>query len=86
MAIPRVLGKNILSKRIERGTIKNGLIIPINPNGQKEYQVCAIGPEVKDISIGDIVCLGYGIHEIFHNDIPYVIIEQDQVLAILPQE
>ncbi len=86
MALPKVLNKNILAQRIERGIVKNGLIIPANPNFQKEYQVCALGPDVKDISIGDIVTINYGVSEMTHNEIVYTLFESHQVLAILPQE
>jgi co-chaperonin GroES (HSP10) len=76
----------MLAQRIERGTIKNGLIIPVNPNNQKEYKICAIGSEVKDIFIGDIVVVSYVINEIIYNEVTYAVIAANEIIAILPQE
>lgn len=86
MALPRVLDKSVLALRIERGTIKNGIIIPGTLHQQKEYQVCAIGPNVKEVVVGDVIVIGYGSHEVIYNEVPYAVVDENQVLAILPQE
>ena len=86
MTLPRVLGNNVLARRIERGTMKNGIIIPFDLHHLQEYQVCALGSEVKEIVIGDIIAIGYGMHEIVYGEVAYAIVEENQVLAILPTE
>lgn len=86
MALPRVLRDNLLLKLIEKCNTKNGLIIPVSPHAQKEYEVLAIGDEVKNISIGDILVVGYGMHEIVHQDAVYGVLNQEQVFAVLPKE
>jgi len=83
--IPRVIGKNILVKKIEKETIKNGLIIP--PSAHEETITCAIvsvGSECKEVTIGNTVLLmGYRGLAITHDEVKYILTKEEDILAII---
>lgn len=83
----RVIGKNILLLKIEKEPQKvNGLIIPESIHAtQKQYKVIAIGNEIKEIKINDIVAVSqYGGYEVVHENIPYSVVKEEDILAIFP--
>lgn len=86
--IPKVLGKNILIKKLEvKQQPVNGLYLPDSQFKQVQGEVIFIGKEVDDISIGDIVLLNdHFLTEINVNDMKCHRVNIDQVLAILPKE
>lgn len=89
MAIPKVIGENILVQKMAAPEKKqNGLIIPdCACPVQKEYVVLAIGNEVKDVAVGDTVIIAqYAGSEILHNNVKYLVMQYQTVLAILPKE
>ena len=86
MAIPKVLNKTVLAHKIEKNKKSNGLIIPDAMNEQKEYMVDAIGSNVKEVAVGDVVVLtGYGFKEVMYNEITYLVFDENQIAAVLPQ-
>ncbi len=89
MKTPRVLQKNILVKKTETKEVKkNGLYIPNSSHAtQRQFEVEAIGGDVKDVSVGDtIIVSGYGGIEFTFNEIVYLIFDADSIIVVLQKE
>ena len=85
MALPKVLDKKILVRQVEDN--KEKIIITLELDKRNEYIVEAIGKNVQDVKVNDIVYIGnYGYQEIKYKKISYFVFEESQVLAILPKE
>ena len=81
----RVIGKNILLLKIEKELQKvNGLIIPESIHcAPKQYKVIAVGNEVKEIKLNDVVAVSqYGGYEVVHDNIPYSVVKEEDILVI----
>jgi chaperonin GroES len=83
--IPTVLFDNILVKKIERETVKNGLIIPSsNQEPTIRCEVVFTGGEVKYVSKGDILLIAaYRGTPLEVEDQKFLIIKEEEILAIL---
>jgi len=82
----KVLGSNILLNRIEEEVKQEkSIIIKLDDKPKYLYEVCAIGPEVKNVFLNDKVIANFHKMQLVKNtdeETLYVINESD-VLAIL---
>lgn len=80
------VGKRILAKRIEEKeqTVK-GIIMPDTAKHKKyEIEVLEIGKEVTKVKIGDKISITqYGTKEIILDDEVFMLIPEDDVIAII---
>jgi chaperonin GroES len=90
----RPLGDRVVIKRIEaEETTKSGIVLPGTAKEKpQEAEVVAVGPgglvngkEVKmEVKIGDKVLFSkYAGNEIKMNNIEYIILKQDDILAVI---
>ncbi|AMD95709.1 co-chaperone GroES [Leptotrichia sp. oral taxon 847] len=81
------LGKRILIKQIEQEEVtKSGIVLPGTASKEKPIigEVLAIGKEIEDVSAGDkVIFEKYSGTEIKDGDETYLILEKDNVLAIV---
>ena len=83
----RVIGKNILLLKIEKEPQKvNGLIIPESIHAtQKQYRVISVGADVKEVKVHDVIAVSqYGGYEVVHENVPYSVVKEEDILAIFP--
>lgn len=89
MKTPKVLHKNILVKKTEVKEVKkNGLYIPNSAQAnQRQFEVEAIGPDVKGVVVGDTVIVsGYGGMELTIDEVVYIIFDVDSIIVVLQKE
>jgi chaperonin GroES len=91
----RPLHDRVLVKRIEaQEQIRGGIIIPDTAKEKpQEAEVVAVGPGKYndkgdrmplDVKAGDLVLIGkYSGSEVKHNDTDYVIVREDEILAVV---
>lgn len=81
------LKKRVLVKRCEAKTTKGGIILPDAAQEKpKEGEVVAVGPENKDVKVGDLVMFSsYAGTEVKdqQGEEEYLILSADDVLGIL---
>lgn len=81
------LGKRILIKQTEQEEVtKSGIVLPGTASKEKPIigEVLAIGKEIEDVSAGDkVIFEKYSGTEIKDGDETYLILEKDNVLAIV---
>lgn len=85
----RVLGDNFLCVVIKEEEPKVGSLYlpPRSQSIQRKCRVEFVGPDVKDVVVGDIfITSNYGGQEIIINDINYFNMDEKEILAILPRE
>lgn len=85
--IPTVLFSNILVKKIERETKKNGLIIPTsNQEANIQCEVVCVGSDVKHVKKSSVVLISaYRGTPIELDDNKFLIIKEEEILAILTE-
>ena len=81
------LGKRILIKQTEQEEVtKSGIVLPGTASKEKPIigEVLAIGKEIEDVSVGNkVIFEKYSGTEIKDGDETYLILEKDNVLAIV---
>ena len=91
----RPLGNRVLAKRLAaEDTLKGGIILPDSAKKKQETaEVIAVGTGKKDkdgkiapmpVKVGDVILMDkYASQEIQLNDEEYVIVRQDDIIAIV---
>jgi co-chaperonin GroES (HSP10) len=80
------IGKRVLAKKNEeKEQVVNGLIMPDIAKYKKyDIEVIAIGSEVTKVKVGDKISItNYGTKEIKHDDEIFMILPEEDILAIL---
>lgn len=80
------IGKRVLAKKHEeKDPVVKGIIMPDTAKHKKyEIEVVAIGSEVTKVKVGDkISCQSYGGREIIKDNEAYMIVNEDEIFAII---
>ena len=83
---PYPVGDNVLVIQLkDKEQIVNGIIIPNNNHATHlPCKVMRTGPNTKEINVGDIIAITpYSGKQLIDNDITYLIVKEENVLAIL---
>lgn len=88
MTLRVVKNSLLIEEIIEDKKLPSGLIIPNAAPTERKGRVKAIGADVKEVQVDEIVLFGaYGAsRELEFNKEKYLILQEDHVLAILPHE
>jgi co-chaperonin GroES (HSP10) len=77
----KALGKNLIVTPIEEEK-KDKLVLTLRENKPLFWKVLSIGEDVREISVGDIVCIHhYGMEEYDHNDEKIFVVEMCKIYA-----
>lgn len=80
------VGRRVLVKKHEeKDPVVKGIIMPDTAKHKKfEIEVVAIGSEVTKVKVGDKISINnYGMKEIVKDDEVYLIVPEDDILAII---
>lgn len=80
------IGKRVLAKKHEeKDPVVKGIIMPDTAKHKKyDIEVLAIGSEVTKVKVGDMISIAhYGTKEIMKDDEVYMLIPEDEILAII---
>jgi len=84
MNIKPVGNRVLVAKPIQKDKVSTGgILLSDAPEPDNEAKVLAVGDEVTNIVIGDIVIYpAYGLTEIEDDDVSYLIIDAADILAV----
>jgi len=89
------LGNRVLLKRLEKEEkLKGGIILPDSAKKKQEQaEVISVGPGKKDkagnlipmpVKVGDVVLIEkYSGQEVTLNDVEYIIVKSDELIAVI---
>jgi co-chaperonin GroES (HSP10) len=76
------LGKRIIIAPIQKE--KKSLLLNLKEEPILSYTVIAIGDDVKNVNINDIIIVDhYAVSDMLYNDITYYMIHEDNIHAII---